>query len=144
MVKGATQPCQSVNGEYLERQGLDQYQALGYVPFDVDTNTRNANSIYGSPEDVWGSAATTLEYAVDDFSIAQLAARSQRDRSTYRSFMRRSANWRRLYDPASGMIEPRYSRRRLPPALRQPRTGVGSSRATPPSTPGWFPRTRLG
>jgi predicted alpha-1,2-mannosidase len=109
MVKGATQPCQSVNGEYLERQGLDQYQALGYVPFDIDTNTRNANSIYGDPEDVWGSAATTLEYAVDDFSIAQLAARSQRDHSAYRSFMRRSANWRRLYNPASGMIEPRYS-----------------------------------
>jgi predicted alpha-1,2-mannosidase len=109
MVRGATQPCRSANGEYLQRQGLAQYLALGYVPFDVDTNTRNANSIYGSPEDVWGSAATTLEYAVDDFAIAQLAARSRHDHSTYRAFMRRSANWQRLYDPASGMIEPRYA-----------------------------------
>ena len=109
MVKGATQPCQSSNGEYLERQGLADYQALGYVPFDSDTNTRNANSIYGSPESVWGSAATTLEYAVDDFAIAQFAARSRDDRSTYRAFMGRSANWRRLYEPASGMIEPRYA-----------------------------------
>ena len=58
--------------------------ALGYVPFDLDTNTRNANSIYGDPDAVWGSAATTLEYAVDDFAIAQLAARSLRDRATYR------------------------------------------------------------
>jgi predicted alpha-1,2-mannosidase len=109
MVKGATQPCQSSNGEYLERQGLADYQALGYVPFDSDTNTRNANSIYGSPESVWGSAATTLEYAVDDFAIAQFAARSRDDRSTYRTFIGRSANWRRLYEPVSGMIEPRYA-----------------------------------
>ncbi|MCW2987705.1 MAG: alpha,2-mannosidase [Solirubrobacterales bacterium] len=109
MVTGATQPCRSANGEYLQRQGLAQYMALGYVPFDLDTNTRNANSIYGSPDAVWGSAATTLEYAVDDFAIAQFAARSRRDRSTYRSFMRRSANWRRLFNPASGMVEPRFA-----------------------------------
>jgi len=109
MVRGATQPCRSANGEYLQRQGLPSYMALGYVPFDLDTNTRNANSIYGDPDAVWGSAATTLEYAVDDFAIAQLAARSLHDRATYAAFMRRSANWRRLYNPASGMIEPRYA-----------------------------------
>ena len=113
MVRGATQPCRSANGEYLQRQGLASYLALGYVPFDLDTNTRNANSIYGDPDAVWGSAATTLEYAVDDFAIAQLAAGS-RDRATYREFMRRSANWRRLYNPASGMIEPRYADGRFP------------------------------
>jgi predicted alpha-1,2-mannosidase len=109
MVRGATQSCRSVNGEYLQRQGLPSYMALGYVPFDLDTNTRNANSIYGDPDSVWGSAATTLEYAVDDFAIAQLAARSLHDHATYSAFMRRSANWHRLYNPASGMIEPRYA-----------------------------------
>jgi predicted alpha-1,2-mannosidase len=114
MVRGATEPCRSANGEYLERQGLDAYRSLGYVPFDLDTNTRNANSIYGDPDAVWGSAATTLEYAVDDFAIAQLAARSGRDRATYHEFMRRSAGWRRLYNPASGMIEPRYADGRFP------------------------------
>ncbi len=115
MVKGATEPCQSANGEYLERQGLDGYQSLGYVPFDLDTNARNANSIYGDPEAVWGSAATSLEYDVDDFAIAQFAARAQRDRPTYRTFMRRSAGWRRLFNPASGMIEPRFSSGAFPP-----------------------------
>jgi predicted alpha-1,2-mannosidase len=109
MVRGATQPCRSANGEYLERQGLAQYMALGYVPFDLDTNTRNANSIYGDPDAVWGSAATTLEYAVDDFAIAQLAARSLRDRGSYAAFMRRSGNWSRLFNPRSGMVEPRFA-----------------------------------
>jgi predicted alpha-1,2-mannosidase len=109
MVKGASEPCASANGEYLERQGLTQYLALGYVPFDLDTNTRNANSIYGSPEDVWGSAATSLEYYVDDFAIAQFAARAARDRGAYRRFIQRSGHWRRLFEPGSGMVEPRYS-----------------------------------
>lgn len=109
MVRGATQPCVSANGEYLQRQGLAEYLDLGYVPFDVDTNVRNANSIYGDPDSVWGSAATTLEYAVDDFAIAQFAARHLGDPATYRAFMQRSANWRRLYRPSSGMIEPRLA-----------------------------------
>jgi predicted alpha-1,2-mannosidase len=107
MVKGATVPCASPNGDYLQRQGLAAYLRLGYVPLDLDTQIRNANSIYGHPDAVWGSAATTLEYAVDDFAIAQLGARARHDRGVYRAFMRRSANWRRLYNPASGFIEPR-------------------------------------
>jgi len=114
MVRGASEPCRSANGEYLQRQGLDPYLRLGYVPFDLDTNERNANSIYGDPDAVWGSAATSLEYAVDDFAIAQLAARALGDRATYRDFIARSANWRRLYNPASGMIEPRFADGRFP------------------------------
>ena len=52
MVKGRERPCRSANGEYLERQGLAEYLRLGYVPFDLDTRTRNANSIYGAPDAV--------------------------------------------------------------------------------------------
>jgi predicted alpha-1,2-mannosidase len=109
MVRGASEPCRSANGEYVERQGLAEYLTHGYVPFDIDTQTKNANSIYGDPESVWGSAATSLEYYIDDFSIAQFAARSLHDRSAYSQFLQRSAWWRRLYDPASGMIEPRFA-----------------------------------
>jgi predicted alpha-1,2-mannosidase len=108
MVKGASEPCRSANAEYLERQGLPEYLRLGYLPLDADTGSRNANSLFGSPEAVWGSAATTLEYAIDDFAIARLAARLG-DRATYRSFLKRAANWRRLFDSASRMIEPRYA-----------------------------------
>jgi predicted alpha-1,2-mannosidase len=109
MVKGASGACESPNGDYLERQGIDDYLRLGYVPFDRDTRTRNANSIYGDPDAVWASASMTLEYAIDDFAIAQLAARAEGDRDLYRTFIRRSANWRRLYNPAGGLIEPRFA-----------------------------------
>ncbi len=109
MLRGATAPCESANGDYLERQGLASYLRLGWVPFDEDTKVRNANSIYGSPTAVWGSAATTLEYAIDDFAIAQFAAREGGDAATFARFIRRAANWRNLFDPATGLIEPRFS-----------------------------------
>ncbi|HVS99283.1 MAG TPA: GH92 family glycosyl hydrolase [Solirubrobacterales bacterium] len=110
MLRGATAPCESPNGEYLERQGLASYLKLGYIPFDEDTNERNANSIYGSPGAVWGSAATTLEYAIDDFAIAQFAAREGGGgTATYAEFIARAANWRNLFEPRSGLIEPRFA-----------------------------------
>lgn len=114
MLRGADGECRSANGEYLERQGLAPYLAHGYVPFDLDTNVRNANSIYGSPDDVWGSAATSLEYTVDDFAIAQFAGRSLGDGGTYQRFMQRSGNWRKLFDRHSKMIEPRYENGAFP------------------------------
>lgn len=109
MLRGATGPCESANGSYLERQGLASYLQLGWVPFGEDTNTRNANSIYGSPDSVWGSAAMTLEYAIDDFAIAQFAARHGGDASTYGEFIRRAGNWSNLFNPATKLIEPRFA-----------------------------------
>jgi predicted alpha-1,2-mannosidase len=114
MLRGADETCSSANGEFLQRQGLAPYLARGYVPYDLDTNVRNANSIYGSPDDVWGSAATSLEYALDDFAIAQFAGRTLRDPATYRRFMQRSGKWRKLFNPRSEMIEPRYENGAFP------------------------------
>jgi predicted alpha-1,2-mannosidase len=108
MVRGAEDGCRSADGGYVQRQGLEQYKALGYVPFDLDVRRRNANSLFGDPNAVWASAATTLEYAIADFSIAQFAARSLGDRATYRAFIARSANWRNLLNPRSRQIEPRF------------------------------------
>ena len=115
MVKGASDGCRSADGSYVQRQGLEEYKALGYVPFDVDVKRRNANSLFGDPEAVWASAATTLEYATADFSIAQFAGRALRDRATYRSFIARSGNWRNLLNPRSGLIEPRFADGSFPP-----------------------------
>ncbi len=123
MLRGADSECRSANGEYLERQGLTPYLAHGYVPFDLDTNVRNSNSIYGSPDDVWGSAATSLEYTVDDFSIAQFAARELGDRATYQRFMQRSGNWRKLFNQRSRMVEPRYENGAFPDGYDNQRGG---------------------
>jgi predicted alpha-1,2-mannosidase len=115
MLAGASEGCRTADGTYVQRQGLEPYTALGYVPFDLDVRRRNANSLFGDPEDVWASAATTLEYAIADFSVAQFAARARGDRATYRSFISRSGNWRNLFDPRSGAIEPRFEDGSFPP-----------------------------
>jgi len=123
MLRGADSECRSANGEYLERQGLAPYLAHGYVPFDLDTNVRNSNSIYGNPDDVWGSAATSLEYTVDDFAVAQFAARELRDPGTYQRFMQRSGNWRNLFNDRSRMVEPRYENGAFPTGYDNRRGG---------------------
>lgn len=115
MVKGASEDCRTADGSYVQRQGLDEYEALGYVPFDIDVKRRNANSLFGDPDAVWASAATTLEYAVADFAIAQFAARALGDGAAYRSFISRSGNWRNLLNPRGRQIEPRFADGTFPP-----------------------------
>ncbi|ONI85404.1 alpha-mannosidase [Actinosynnema sp. ALI-1.44] len=88
MLRGATQPTQG----YVERPGLEDYQSLGYVPM-------------GAPN-VWGPAATTLEYTSADFAIAELARRLG-DTATWSAFMKRAQNWQNLYNPGNGYLNPR-------------------------------------
>ena len=53
----------------------------------------------------------------------------------------RSGNWRKLLNPRSGMIEPRFEDGAFPPATTTC-AAAASSRATRSSTPGWCPTTR--
>jgi predicted alpha-1,2-mannosidase len=98
MVKGATstQPPPAQDW-YFERWELhDDYLSRGYV---VNTHTTSVSPVPNG-------ASETLEYALDDFSIARLAF-ELRDRPTYDAFMRRSSNWTTLFDGATGWIAPR-------------------------------------
>ena len=107
MLKGATTECRSPNASYLERQGVTPYERLGYIPFELNAQKGNATSAGGSPDAVFGTASTTLEYASADFAIAQFAARFTSSDSAYRPMMRRSGNWRDLFDRKTGYLEPR-------------------------------------
>jgi predicted alpha-1,2-mannosidase len=96
MVKGATQPGVGPGG-YVERPGLRSYLRLGYIP--------GYNPIELHP---YGAAATTLEYNIDDYAVAQMAG-SMGENETDRAFMGRSHSWRKLFNPATGLIEPRLN-----------------------------------
>ncbi len=97
MVKGATQLSGAPGqGWYVERPGLDEYLSLGYVVNDHATNV--------SP--VANGASLTLEYSLDDFSIAQFA-RAMGDQRTYRTMMAHAQNWANLFNQSSGLIAPR-------------------------------------
>ena len=73
-------------------RAIGWYKGLGYVPADIEKE----------------SLSKTLEYAYDDWCIAQLARRMGRD-SVYNEFIVRSKNYMNLYQPASGFMQPRLS-----------------------------------
>ncbi|MFD7471776.1 GH92 family glycosyl hydrolase [Streptomyces sp. NPDC059837] len=75
-----------------QRPGHAQYDSLGYIP--------------AGTKGVWGSAATTLEYAVCDYALAQLAHRLG-DTAAYATLLKASGNWRNLFNPATGYLQPR-------------------------------------
>ncbi len=92
---------------YVERPGLAAYLADGFVPTESGEVTGLTSSL--SPD----MASLTLEYAVDDFAVSRLAA-TLGQRSTAATFLQRSGNWRRLFDPSTGLVAPKSSDGALP------------------------------
>ena len=89
MIKAATQPGVGLH-KNSERPMLAEYLKLGYSPNDKDEI----------------SASRTLEFANDDFAIAQFA-RNIGLPSEYRQFLAKSSNWKNLLDPTTQWIRPR-------------------------------------
>ena len=73
-------PQQSVG-----REGIDYYNRLGYVPYDVGINE---------------NAARSLEYAFADFTIAEMAKKMNKPEISKR-FYKQSKNYKKLYDSKS-------------------------------------------
>ncbi|HTU69212.1 MAG TPA: GH92 family glycosyl hydrolase [Candidatus Baltobacteraceae bacterium] len=97
MVKGATATTgPPAYGWYIERPESALYQRLGYIP----------NLYTTSVSPVPNGASETLEYALDDASIAAFA-RSLGDIATYQRFLPRASNWANLFDVQTGWIAPR-------------------------------------
>lgn len=105
MVDGATKPGVSANAGYVQRAGLEDYLKLGYVGYERNTSTIGQTLV---PSLVWGTGATTLEYALADFGIARLAAATG-DRNTCLTFAQRSANWKNVFDQASDGVRARMA-----------------------------------
>jgi len=71
------------------RLGVDYYNRLGYIPYNVKINE---------------SAARTLEYAYDDWSILQLAKVLKRPEHELDLFAKRSQNYRNLFDKETKLM----------------------------------------
>ncbi len=104
MVKGATQ-SETGHGLEIERQYLDQYLSQHYV---------NAGSLDLTSIDYSIGGSVTLEYAIDDFSIARVAS-ALGDSALAATMMRRGANWEYLFNPATGYVQARGSDGSFPP-----------------------------
>ncbi|AXB57084.1 GH92 family glycosyl hydrolase [Flavobacterium fluviale] len=71
------------------RLGVNYYNKLGYVPYDVSINE---------------SAARTLEYAYDDFSIYQLGKALGKPKKEIDLYKKRSLNYKKLFDPETKLM----------------------------------------
>ncbi|MFJ4923262.1 GH92 family glycosyl hydrolase [Streptomyces sp. NPDC088725] len=116
---------QKMSGDSLQ-SALSSIDAFGSTGYDrkaalasmvstqtlpADTTRRNNAYQYfstGFIENRKGGVATstTLEYAIDDFGIAQLAQRLG-DRKSYDTFMARAQNWQNVFDDQTRQIRPR-------------------------------------
>lgn len=70
------------------RAGVDYYNELGYVPYDVGIHE---------------NAARSLEYAYADFTLAQLARELGKEGDAQK-FYQQALNYKLLYDPTTGWM----------------------------------------
>ena len=82
--------AQTARTKYYD--GLGYYMNAGYVPED-----KNSSSV-----------SKTLEYAYDDWAIAQAAKKLNR-KDIYNEFIKRSENWKNVYDASTGFMRPKMS-----------------------------------
>jgi len=78
--------------KHRDYEGIGYYMDKGYIPAE-----RSGVSV-----------SNTLEYAYDDWAIAQLAKKLNR-MDVYNEFIKRSNNWRNNFDSASGFMRPRLA-----------------------------------
>lgn len=89
-MKALDASVQTARTKYYD--GLEFYMKLGYVPED-----KNSSSV-----------SKTLEYAYDDWAIAQAAKKLNRN-DIYKEFIKRSESWKNVYDPSVGFMRPKTS-----------------------------------
>ncbi|KAF2508113.1 GH92 family glycosyl hydrolase [Flavobacterium foetidum] len=77
--------------------GLKYYLEKGYVPYPLPDGN------FGSHED---GASQTLEYAYQDWTLAQLAKKLNHEED-YKYFMKRSENYKNVFDAKIGWMRPK-------------------------------------
>lgn len=87
----ALEACiQTSNTDYYD--GIGYYKKYGYIPEDLNSN----------------SVSKTLEYAYDDWAIAQLAKKAGREEICL-EYSKRAENFKNVYDPSTGFMRAKLS-----------------------------------
>ncbi|MGN6177688.1 MAG: GH92 family glycosyl hydrolase [Mucilaginibacter sp.] len=75
---------------HRDYQSIGLFMDMGYIPDEKDPN----------------SVSSTLEYAYDDWCIAQMAKKLGR-MDVYDRFIKYAQNWKNVFDPAAGFMHPK-------------------------------------
>ena len=78
-----------------EYRGIGSYKKNGYIPYNVTDQYNSEN---------W-SLSRTLEYAFDDFCIAEMAQKMGKT-DIANEYYKRSQNYRNVFNPATGFMQP--------------------------------------
>jgi predicted alpha-1,2-mannosidase len=117
MVKSATTKGKDPGWD-VARQDLKPYLEQGWIPADRRDRTSLDYTVGGSE---------TLEYAIDDYAISRLAT-ALGERATAATFTKRAANWKNLFNPATGYLAARRADGSFPtgpPFQVSPEPGIG-------------------
>lgn len=82
----------AVHSANMDFRGLDHYRRYGYIPSELENE----------------SVAKTLEYAIDDWCISQMAATMNRP-ELESEFLERSKNYRNIFDTSVHFVRGRMS-----------------------------------
>ena len=74
-----------------DKLGLKAYKKLGYIPSEEESE----------------SVSKTLEYAYDDWCIAQMA-KSLGKKADYKYFIKRAQSYKNIFDPNTGFMRPKH------------------------------------
>ena len=83
----------------MGRRALQSYLKYGYIPLEDEVS-----DAFHTNEQV----SRTLEYAYDDFCVAQMA-KALGKTDDYKALMARSENWRNVLNPQTGYVDGRYA-----------------------------------
>lgn len=83
----------------MGRRALDSYIKYGYIPMED-----SVKEAFHTCE----QTSRTLEYAYDDFAVAQMAKALSKD-ADYNRLMDRCRNWRNVINPATGWADGRHA-----------------------------------
>ena len=83
----------------MGRRALQSYLKYGYIPLEDEVS-----DAFHTNEQV----SRTLEYAYDDFCVAQMA-KAMGKNDDYKALMARSENWRNVLNPQTGYVDGRYA-----------------------------------
>ncbi len=78
--------------------GEDWYEKLGYVPVEIEKRGSGGHR---------GGSAMTLEYAYQDWCLAQMAQQLHKNADVV-LFSKRCENWRNVFDSSIGWARPRH------------------------------------
>ena len=93
---GTAHPC----GGLVGNRQLKPYMELGYVPHGEGTEKHH----FGTGKE--GPVSNTLEYAFDDWNVAQMA-KALGKTEDYQRFIERSANFKNVFNNDTGFVQPK-------------------------------------